>query len=167
MYTELEKLKDSSRVWIYQGERELTNEEAAIANDLCKRFVEQWVAHSQALMASCALLENRFVVLAVDEDVHGASGCSIDSSVRFIQELGRKLNTSFLDRKIPVMIEGEMEFLAPSEIKSYSISGKIDENSIFFNNLVSNLGDFRKHWKQKAGEGWLSKFLSKKEETVK
>ena len=167
MYTEIENLRDTSRVWIYQCERELSNEEASMAEELSKRFVEQWVAHQVALMASFKLVGNQFLVLAVDEDVHGASGCSIDSSVRFVQELGRKLNTSFLDRRIPVMIDEKLELLSTSEIKNLSNSGKINENTVFFNNLVSNLDDFRNNWKQKAGESWLKRFLSTKEETVK
>lgn len=166
MYVEIEKLPDLSRVWIYQSERVLSEEEVEIAKNMCVKFADQWTAHQQELLASADVVNERYLVLAVNEEVHGASGCSIDSSVRFVEELGRRINTSFFDRRIPVVIDGELELLSTSEVKELSILGKINENSIFFNNLVPTIHEFRNNWKQKAGDGWLKRFLVKNEEIV-
>ena len=163
MYIEFENLPDHARVWIYQSERSLTSDEVAIAENMCMKFIDQWTAHQRELQGSAQILDNRFLVLAVDENVHGASGCSIDSSVRFIEELGRKINTSFLDRRVPVYVGNELEFLTTTEIKELSNLGEITENSIFFNNLVPDLGQFKASWKVKVKDGWLKRFIVKKQ----
>jgi hypothetical protein len=43
--------------------------------------------HGTSLESSYQLKYNRFIILAVNQDVQAATGCSIDSSVEFIQSL--------------------------------------------------------------------------------
>ena len=88
----------SSKVWVYQAERNLSSEEVAVADKAIEQFTEQWAAHSQELKAKGAILHQRFLVLMVDESQANASGCSIDSSVHFVQELGKHLSIDFFDR---------------------------------------------------------------------
>jgi hypothetical protein len=40
--------------------------------------------HGTSLVSSYQLKYNRFIILAVDQDVQSATGCSIDASVEFI-----------------------------------------------------------------------------------
>jgi hypothetical protein len=47
-------------------------------------FLENWAAHGTSLVSSYQLKYNRFIILAVDQDVQSATGCSIDASVEFI-----------------------------------------------------------------------------------
>jgi hypothetical protein len=44
----------------------------------------KWAAHGTSLVSSYQLKYNRFIILAVDQDVQSATGCSIDASVEFI-----------------------------------------------------------------------------------
>jgi hypothetical protein len=44
----------------------------------------EWAAHGTSLVSSYQLKYNRFIILAVDQDVQSATGCSIDASVEFI-----------------------------------------------------------------------------------
>jgi hypothetical protein len=53
-------------------------------------FLENWAAHGTSLVSSYQLKYNRFIILAVDQDVQSATGCSIDASVEFIQSLEQK-----------------------------------------------------------------------------
>ena len=90
MYVPFETLPEESKVWIYQSNRKFTDEEfAAIETDL-KTFVENWAAHGTGLEASFELKYNRFIILAVNQENQIATGCSIDSSVQFIQSLEQK-----------------------------------------------------------------------------
>jgi hypothetical protein len=59
-------------------------------------------------MASGSVLMNQLVVLAVDQDVMNASGCSIDSSVRLMKQLGTELKVDFFNRLF-VLISKESE----------------------------------------------------------
>ena len=159
MYIEFEKIPDSSRLWIYQCERTLGKEETDLVNNLTERFIEQWTAHQIDLTASFLFVENRFLLIAVNEEVQDASGCSIDASVRFIQELGRKVNAGFLDRRVPVVIENELVFFGMNELKNGVEKGEINENSIFYDNLVPTIAQWKDEWKKKAGQGWLKRFF--------
>ena len=41
---------------------------------------------------------NHFIVIGLDEEVHGASGCSIDASVHLIQEIEQAFDLILLDK---------------------------------------------------------------------
>ena len=91
MYIPFEDLPGESRIWIYQSNRKFSEEEfSEIETDL-KAFVEEWAAHGTSLEASFLLKYNRFIILAVNQDVQAATGCSIDSSVRFIKQIEKTL----------------------------------------------------------------------------
>ncbi len=97
MHVPFEKLPGHSRLWIYQANRPLTADEKEYLTQGLKDLCDQWSAHGVPLRTSFALPFDRFVVLAVDE---GASGCSIDSSVRFLKGLQEKLGIDFFDRTL-------------------------------------------------------------------
>jgi hypothetical protein len=54
--------------------------------------------HGTSLESSYQLKYNRFIILAVNQDVQAATGCSIDSSVEFIQSLNKKYSVDLLDK---------------------------------------------------------------------
>ncbi len=93
-----EELPDHARVWIYSASRQLSDEEQAKLRQHLSRFTAQWTAHRKDLAAFGDVWHGRFVLLAVDESRAGASGCSIDASVHFLQQLGRELDVDFFDR---------------------------------------------------------------------
>lgn len=80
MYIPFENLPDESKIWIYQSNRKFSDEEMAEIETDLKAFVENWAAHGTSLEASYQLKYNRFIILAVNQEVQNATGCSIDSS---------------------------------------------------------------------------------------
>ena len=98
MYVPFDTLPEDAKIWIYQSNRKFSDEELAeIENDL-QSFIENWAAHGTSLEASYLLKYNRFIILAVNQEVQQATGCSIDSSVAFIQGLEQKYNVDLLDK---------------------------------------------------------------------
>jgi hypothetical protein len=81
---------------IYQSNRKFSDAEFEIETDL-QAFLENWAAHGTSLVSSYQLKYNRFIILAVDQDVQTATGCSIDSSVEFIQP-EKKYNVDLLTK---------------------------------------------------------------------
>ena len=98
MYIDFDRLPDEARVWVYQADRRLTDEEVTTIEKTLQVALSQWAAHGQPLLASARVAENRFLVLGVDEGYSLPSGCSIDSSVRTVQEVGRQIGVDFFDR---------------------------------------------------------------------
>src|SRR5690554_2142090 len=98
MLIPFEEMPKSSRIWIYQSDRKLSDEETVEVERDVKEFVENWVAHSTPLKASYQIKYNRFIILAVDQEYHPASGCSVGSSVRIIQDLEKRFGIDLLDK---------------------------------------------------------------------
>jgi hypothetical protein len=103
------QLPDTSRVWLYVSDRPFDATESNYIQDALSDFTQnKWATHGTKLMASGSVLMNQLVVLAVDEEVMNASGCSIDSSVRLMKQLGTELKVDFFNRLF-VLISKESE----------------------------------------------------------
>ncbi len=160
MYVPFDTLPEESRIWIYQSNRKFSDDEInEIENDL-KAFVERWSAHGTALEASYLLKYNRFIVLAVNQEVQQATGCSIDSSVAFIQNLEQKYKVDLLDKMNVTFKNGE--YIAHKSLIDFKRMAKekaVTQNTVVFNNLVNTIGEFNDSWEVPAGESWHSRFF--------
>jgi hypothetical protein len=87
----------NSRVWIYQSNRLFSLSEALDIEVAINEFCEEWTSHGAEVNAFGNLFFGQFVVLMTDETAVGVSGCSTDSSVRFIKELGNRYHVDFLE----------------------------------------------------------------------
>lgn len=160
MFVPFEEMPKSSRIWIYQSDRKLSDEETAEVDKTIKEFVEGWVAHSTPLRASYVIKYNRFVILAVDQEYHPASGCSIDSSVKVIQDLESKFKVDLLDKMNVTYKTGE--FIAHKSLIDFKKMAKekaVNANTIVFNNLVNTIEEFEDFWEVPAAESWHSRFF--------
>jgi hypothetical protein len=162
MYISFEHLPFDSRVWIYQADRSLFEDEEKIVSAALMNFCEQWSAHGSQLETSFYIKYNRFIILSVNENAEGASGCSIDGSVRVLKELGSTIKIDFFNRtKIAFLVEGEVKIYSLSELPSLFKSGKLNASSLTFNNLVLDKNAFVKNWTISAEKSWLAKYLPK------
>ena len=133
-------LNENSRVWIYQSDRILKEAEILFLNSELKAFVAQWAAHGNQLFGDHLVYENRFIILCVDESQSNASGCSIDTSVRFVKELGKELSIDFFNRmNVYLKKNNDFKYIHISEIKDFS------EWNVF-NPMVVSLKELRDQW---------------------
>lgn len=149
-----ESMPDHARVWVYMADR---NFSAVEVEEICVRiseFTSQWAAHGHALKADGACLFNRFVVLAVDEMAHGASGCSIDSSVKFIRELEATFQTNFFNRQLMAFAQqdDEVETIVFTALNESLAQGLLTDQTPVFNNLVGTVGELRSNWLKPLAE---------------
>jgi hypothetical protein len=153
-------MNNESRVWLYQSSRVLTDAEVAEIQLKLNQFTKEWVSHSQALTASGNVLHHRFILLMVDENKSGASGCSIDSSVRFLQDLGMAYATDFFDRLNFAYLEGEQVKTAhKDDFAVLYYQGKINDDTIVFNNLVKDAGEMKMKWQIPLKDSWHKNFV--------
>ena len=99
---EFYQLADHSRVWLYQAERNLSDEEAMFIKLAGEKFIEQWTSHGSQMDAAMEILNQRFIVVALDEQSGPASGCGIDKSVHFMKELSASMKLDFFQRTVVV-----------------------------------------------------------------
>ena len=90
MLVPFDQLPNQSRIWIYPSNRRFTKGELFVLRGELNDFISKWTAHNQSLETSYDLPYNQFILLAVNQQTVQASGCSIDASVRFIQEVEKK-----------------------------------------------------------------------------
>ncbi|MFN8273586.1 MAG: ABC transporter ATPase [Flavobacteriaceae bacterium] len=160
MYVPFESLPPESRIWIYQSNRKFSDEEWATIETLVKDFVDSWAAHGTSLEASFALKYNRFIILAVNQEIQQATGCSIDRSVAFIQELEQKYQVDLLDKMNVTFKLGEHIAYKPLiEFKKMVKDKAVSEKTIVFNNLVNTIDELNHDWEIPAGESWHSRFF--------
>jgi len=149
------QFSEHSRVWIYQSDKELTDEQASGLHDLLNKFAAEWTAHNHQLKAKAEVRYNRFLILIVDESQAGASGCSIDKSVNFLKKLEQEFNINLFDRFNFAYREGNEVLSAPRhQFEELLKSGKINNNTIVFNNLVQDLGQLETKWEVPFKDSW-------------
>lgn len=160
MYKSFKEMPAHARLWVYQSDRALTEVEARAASGILEVFCEEWKAHSQALISSFAVLHNRFLMLAVDEQYHQASGCSIDSSVAVIRELERKFDVTLFDRmRIAAEENGEIVTLHFKDLKTHISEGRLKPDTLVFDNSITTMTQLKNDWKIPASETWIGRYF--------
>jgi hypothetical protein len=161
MFVPFDALSDDSKVWIYQADRPLTEDECLrIRNDLAA-FVDEWTAHNVALHAHGDVFHHRFIVLFADERYQNASGCSVDRSVHFIEQLERAYQISLFGRtQVIWRKEGSalMETAELNELANLYQSGAIADSTLMFDNLVNTKKQFVSAWIKPLQESWQKRF---------
>jgi len=160
MFVPFENLPPESKIWIYQSSRRFTDDEFASIGNEIKTFVDSWSAHGTALEASYLLKYNRFIIMAVNQEIQMATGCSIDKSVEFIQSIERKYEVDLLDKMNVTFRLGEHIAHKPLiDFKKMAKDKAVSENTIVFNNLVNTIEEWSDNWEVPAKESWHSRFF--------
>lgn len=147
-----------SRLWIYQSDRTLKSEEVVLIRKLLSTFTSSWTAHNQQLKATFEIRYNRFLVLIVDETQTGASGCSIDKSVHFMKGIEQQFNINLFDRfNIAWKIEDQVNSASKEDFEECIKQGNISNETIVFNNLVSDYEQYLNHWEVPFKDSWHAK----------
>lgn len=160
MKVSFDQLPPAARVWIYQADRAFTDAEIRELKPALDKFIEQWTVHGSDLHASYDLPYNRFIVLGLDQNISEASGCSIDASVHFIQEIEKAYDVDLLDKMNVTFKQGEYLSHKPlldfkKMVKKRSVSPK----TIVFNNLVNTKEEYQDYWEVPMEESWHKRFL--------
>ena len=160
MFVNYKDLPNNSRVWIYQSNREFTLKEIEFISAKAEEFINQWTRHGDDLKGSFTIKYSQFLVLAVDESFNDVSGCSIDSSVRFIQELEKELQLDLMNKMNVTFKDGDhINLVKLSDFQQYAKDQKITSETIVFNNMVNTKEDFEFNWEVPAKQSWHKRFL--------
>ncbi|MBT8256809.1 MAG: ABC transporter ATPase [Bacteroidia bacterium] len=161
MLIDFKRLPNNSRIWIYQSNRKLSEEELTAIALKTEEFLVQWTAHGSDLEAGFEIKHNRFIVLGLNQANASASGCSIDSSVHFIQSLEKEFEVDLMDKMNVTFYTGD--FIAHkslADFKKMAKSRSVSPNTIVFNNLVNTKAEYLEHWEVPAKDSWHSRFLA-------
>jgi hypothetical protein len=102
-----------------------------------------------------------FIVILVDEQVTQISGCAIDKSVAFIKRVEQQLNIHFFDRmNVAYQKDNMIETCTMHEFQTLLNEGKVDDQTLVFNNLVSTKKEFDTNWKIPLQKSWHKRLLN-------
>ncbi len=162
MLVDFSTLPEESRVWIYQANRSLTEQEIEEIQGKIEIFIANWTAHGGDLEAGYLIKYKRFIVIGLNQDLNKATGCSIDASVHFIQQLEKEYNIDLMDKMNVSYKQGEyIAYKTLTDFRKMAKDKAISKNTIVFNNLVNNIAEFNQNWEVPASESWHSRFLPK------
>lgn len=161
MLVEFNDLPETSRVWIYQANRSFTQEEQEEIEKKLREFLTQWTAHGADLNAGYEIKYKRFITIGLDQGMNAATGCSIDASVHFILELERTYDVDLIDKMNVSFKQGEfVAYKSLVDFKKMAKNRSVSPNTIVFNNLVTNIAEYRTNWEVPAKDSWHNRFLN-------
>jgi len=166
MHIAFDQLPPSARVWIYQASRPLAPAEITDLLPRLAHFAEEWTSHGRALRASGTVLHQQFLVLGLDEGVAGASGCSIDASVRFVAQLEQALGVALLEKsRLAFLRGGAVQLLERGALKAAVAAGTVGPTTDYFDNTLATKGELATAWPRPAGETWLARYFGRAEKS--
>ena len=155
-----DKLSPKPRVGLYQPDRKLSDNGVKILNESFESFAASWTSHNRQLFSFAKVFDNTFVVLMVDETMAGASGCSIDKSVHFIQSLEREFDISLMNRQVlTYQKEGEVRFSTLQDFPSLYKKGEISDDTPVYDTLIKTKQDFENQWIKPLHSSWHKRFV--------
>lgn len=149
---------DTSRVWIYQSSRKFTDSELPLVNQALDQFVANWNSHGDPVKGFAKVFFNRFIVLLADEAVCGVSGCSTDTSVRVIRQIGDQLQINLFDRQqLAFVIDGGIKTFQMSQVKSSIEEELITPTTCYFDNTILRKRQLLDKWIIPVNDSWLAR----------
>lgn len=157
----LQDFSPDSRVWIYQSDRALGADESLKTGRALDEFCRQWTAHNQQLKAAAEVVEGRYIILMVDETMAGASGCSIDKSVHFLEELGRAVGADFFERMRFGWLDehGALHTADRAGLTEAHKARIIGDDTLMVNTMVQNRRDLQENWLVPLGRSWHKRMI--------
>ncbi|WP_299779553.1 ABC transporter ATPase [uncultured Formosa sp.] len=160
MLVDFNTLPETSKVWIYQANRSFSDQELEEIKSKVEVFLENWTAHGADLSAGYQIKYKRFIIFGLNQDINNASGCSVDASVRFIQQLEKEYNVDLLDKMNVSYKQGEfVAYKTLTEFRKMAKDKAVSKNTIVFNNLVTNIAEYNENWEVPASDSWHNRFL--------
>lgn len=160
MLVDFNTLPEESKVWIYQANRSFNEQELKEIQSKLDTFLENWTTHGSDLQSGYLIKYKRFIVIGLNQNLNKASGCSLDASVHFIQELEREYGVDLLDKMNVSYKQGDfIAYKTLTDFKQMAKDKAVSKNTIVFNNLVTNIAEFNENWEVPASESWHSRFV--------
>ena len=149
MLVDFNNISNESRIWVYASPYKLNNDQEDYIINFLTNHLKDWEAHKTSLTAAVTILENYFIVIALDENINKASGCSIDTLQHKIQELEQYLSVSLTNRlNIFCLLDGKIVC-----VPSTKLSVTSQEDTLFYDltiqkkyELDTYLKPIRKGW---------------------
>lgn len=162
MLVDFKLLSDSSKLWVFQSDKIISPSNQKILINEISPFLTDWSSHGAEIKSSFEIRYDLFLIISVDEEINSASGCSIDKLTNFIIQISNEIGVDFFNR-LNVAYKSDSEkinLLSLSDFKTLISEGKINEESIVFNNLIKTKKDYIEQWEVQLKNSWHKTLLA-------
>jgi len=155
---DINKMPANAKTWIFAANRKLSKDEQYQIENLTKDFTSKWVSHNQPVVSDFEIMNDVFLVMMVDENSCHLGGCGSDDLFNFVKETGAKLNLEFLNRlQVEFLKDGETIISTKQKVIEMHESGKISDDTIFFNKNILYKSEFEMKFNTPFSEFWIYK----------
>lgn len=155
-----QELNPLSRVWVFQADRFLVDAELTFIQDQLTSFLSGWASHGSPMKSSFYIKEACLVVVALDENVQAASGCSISSLTTLFKDFDSKLNMSFFNRfSIAHKTGTKVTLSSVDDFKNLIQLAKVNAETLVYNNLITVKQELETHWEIPLKNSWQKRYL--------
>jgi len=146
----------SKRIWIYLCDKKIVGDLFnSIANE-CTLFINEWNAHGSKLDSSFKILYEHFLVFEVNEELHQASGCSIDKQLQLVKKLEKDFNISLLNRLlVAYRLNNEIIVQTAGEVKQAVKNNLLSSDTITFDISITDSELFETEFEKPISLSWL------------
>lgn len=149
-----------SRVWFFITDNALSEDVAFNWNEELQSFLIKWAAHGHQLSAQGKLFERRILVVAVNEVIEGASGCSIDTLNQFLRTSGTTYQINFFNRFQAAMLQAsQLVVFTTDQLESAFSEGQIQNQTQVLNTHLGLVGAFLDNPTTSIQSSWLRKYI--------
>ncbi|GAC1477784.1 MAG: hypothetical protein NVS1B4_20930 [Gemmatimonadaceae bacterium] len=156
-----DSLPDRARTWVFASDRPIVEARAERLLAEVDAFLGIWAAHGTPLVCASRWVHDRFLVVAVDEEATGASGCSIDGLFRALQRLEAVLGATLTDRSLVFFRnrDGRIQSTTRDAFSDLARSGDVDGQTPVFDPTVTTLGAWRTRFEVPSASTWHAQLL--------
>ena len=98
MFLPFENISSESRIWIFSSSIIISDDSQKDISEIIIKFLNSWKHHGVDLPCSFKILDNFFIIIALDQSNNSAGGCSIDQMFNCISDIDQQFDLSLLDR---------------------------------------------------------------------
>ena len=160
MLVDFNSLPENARIWVYQSDRILNDSEMGEISQYLSTQISGWESHGSPLQASFEFFYDKFLVIGVNTLYQDPSGCSIDTSTRWLKEIQQNFGIDFFDRSIAYFEDDTLNFFPILEAKKQVLSGKVKANTTVLNHQIGSLIELKNNWKLKASDSFMKKYFA-------
>jgi hypothetical protein len=154
--TMFNEMPSDAKVWVYAANRILTDAETLDIQSAGNDFTRSWTAHQNQLKAAFIILHNTFMVFMVDENVNEVSGCGIDKSVHFMQEIDKKYNLDAFNRlRIELWQNNAVVITNKQKLSVMLQENAANAQTIVFNKTVTTKEQFDSGFQIPLDKSWV------------
>lgn len=145
---------DNARLWVFTLNGLIPDSDKF--NLELNSFVSNWKAHGSQLKAGVEILDNQILLIAVDEAVSSASGCSIDALSREVSRLSLQVGLLVCGgAEVVFKVEESWKTVSRAEFQKLIAAGKIDQTTPVVDATLTTIAELRtKGVVKPAGQSW-------------